>query len=125
MARKRVSGAAERVRGDAVLAAVLNELDLRLRRRFGSAYVKVILFGSRARGDHAPDSDADVAVVFGDPIEDGWQIKKQIIEETYPLLLTTGLYIQPWAVSKRDLENPDAAANRALLRSILREGVTA
>jgi len=47
-----------------MLRSSLRELDRRLKAKFGERYLKLILFGSRARGDHQPDSDADVAIVI-------------------------------------------------------------
>ena len=111
--------------GDPRVDAVLRQLNGRLRRRFGDDCVRLILFGSRARGDNAPDSDADVAVVFRNPVEDRWSRKRAIIGETYPLLLETGLYIQCWPISERDLQEPERAFNPGLLRNILREGIAA
>jgi uncharacterized protein len=108
---------------DPVVRDALQRLDLRLRERFGRDYVRLILFGSRARGDHAPDSDADVAVVMRIPIEDRWRLKSQIIDETYPILLDTGLYIQPWPVAQPELDDPGKAPNPALLRNVLKDGV--
>jgi predicted nucleotidyltransferase len=35
-----------------------------VRAHYGPRLVDVLMFGSRARGDHRPDSDADVAVVL-------------------------------------------------------------
>src|ERR1043165_10119011 len=37
-----------------------------LREAFGARLVSALLFGSRARGDHRPDSDYDVAVLLKD-----------------------------------------------------------
>jgi predicted nucleotidyltransferase len=34
---------------------------------YGDRLERVALFGSRARGDHRPDSDYDVAVLIKDP----------------------------------------------------------
>jgi predicted nucleotidyltransferase len=54
-------------------AAILTEEEIRtalaaLKDRLGSllgrALVKLVLYGSRARGDADPDSDVDVAIVF-------------------------------------------------------------
>jgi antitoxin ChpS len=111
--------------GDPIVNDALCELDQRLRRRFGHKYVRLILFGSRARGDNAPDSDVDVAVVLRGPIENRWSVKRRIIEDTYPLLLATGLYIQPWPVSEGELKRPDRSPIPGLLRNILREGIPA
>jgi hypothetical protein len=109
--------------GDPVVRAALSELDRKLRARFGDRYVRLILFGSRARGDNAPDSDADVAVVLRGHIADRWSVERQIIGETYPLLLETGLYIESWPLKQSELDDPDGSSNPALLRNVLREGI--
>jgi hypothetical protein len=110
--------------GDPVLRSALRELDRKLRVRFGRKYRRLILFGSRARGDNDPQSDADVAVVLGGPIADRWSVKRLIIEDTYPILLQTGLYIQAWPLEERELDDPDESSNPALLRNVLQEGIT-
>jgi predicted nucleotidyltransferase len=46
---------------------IIADMTARIVRRFDP--VEVILFGSRARGDHRPDSDVDLIVVL-DEIED-------------------------------------------------------
>jgi len=43
---------------------VLNEFIAAIHQRFGSRVRDIILFGSRARRDHAPDSDYDFLLVF-------------------------------------------------------------
>ncbi|MDI6759902.1 MAG: nucleotidyltransferase domain-containing protein [Candidatus Brocadiaceae bacterium] len=42
----------------------IQQLASTLRKRFGTHLVKIILFGSRARGDYEPDSDYDVLVLL-------------------------------------------------------------
>ncbi len=51
----------ERAIADPVLKSALDHLDRELRAKLGRQYVHLILFGSRARGDHQADSDADVS----------------------------------------------------------------
>ena len=108
---------------DAVVASTLRDLDRRLQRRFGPRYVKLMLFGSRARRDHGPDSDADVAVVLRGPIVNEWALTKDVLKETYDLLLETGLYIEPWLIAAEELLNPDVAVGDDLAKTILRDGV--
>src|SRR6266446_1409190 len=60
MAETSASGAMRTVIEDPVVRVALRELDRKLRERFGREYLRLILFGSRARGDSKPDSDADV-----------------------------------------------------------------
>jgi uncharacterized protein len=112
-----------RIDGTAVRSA-LRELDRKLPARFGRKYLRLILFGSRARGDNDPDSDVDVAVILRGRITDRWSAKRVIIQETYPILLETGLYIQAWPLEEGELDNPDKSSNPALLRNVLRDGIT-
>lgn len=42
----------------------------RLAARYGARLDRVLLFGSRARGDPTPDSDWDFAVFLHDPCDD-------------------------------------------------------
>jgi antitoxin ChpS len=109
---------------DRIVRAALRTLDRKLRERFGRQYVRLILFGSRARGDYEPDSDADVALVFRGVVDNRWSLRRLIIQETYPILLETGLYIQAWPIEERELDDPGKSSNPALLRNVLREGVS-
>jgi predicted nucleotidyltransferase len=47
-----------------VVRSALRELDRRLRERLGRRHLKLMLFGNCARGDNAPESDADVALIY-------------------------------------------------------------
>ncbi len=119
--------ARERAWGDIdeeVLRSSLRELDRRLKAKFGERYSKLILFGSRARGDHQPDSDADVAIVMRDPIEDWWPLTQSVGEETYEILLDTGLYIEPHVIESAAINAPESSKNPPLVREILRDGYT-
>src|SRR5215472_13485508 len=109
---------------DPIVLSALRELDRRLRERFDGKYLKLLLFGSRARGDNVPESDADVAVIFRGRITDRWSLKRLLIEETYAILLESGLYIQPWPLEEDGLGNPDKSSNPALLRNVVREGIS-
>jgi uncharacterized protein len=110
---------------DPILKSALGQLDHALREKFGEKYLRLVLFGSRARGDHQPDSDADVAVVLRGDIDSRWKLKRQMIESTYPILLETGLYIQPWPIGESELEDPEKSSNPNLARNILRDGIPA
>lgn len=45
------------------IAAALQALKNRLTAELGDSLERLVLYGSRARGDHEPDSDIDLAVV--------------------------------------------------------------
>lgn len=93
-----------------------------LNARYGSHLRGLYLFGSRARGDHRPDSDADVAVVLDvavDPL--GEQLA--LVDLGYDILLDTGVYIQPWVVAQDDLDDPPNRYLDGLLGAMRHEGV--
>lgn len=107
-----------------VLRSALHDLDRRLKEKFGERYLKLILFGSRARGDHEPDSDADVAIVMRDMVTEEWPLTKSVLAETYEILLDTGLYIEPHVFEAAALAAPESARNPPLVREILKDGYT-
>lgn len=123
-ARAMAEATTQRQLGDPVVRSALREFDRKLRERFGREYIKLVLFGSRARGDNDLESDADVAVILRGRIADRWSLKRLIIQDTYPILLETGLYIQPWPLEERELDDPEKSSNPALLRNVVREGIS-
>jgi uncharacterized protein len=126
------------------ITALLADLKRRLERRFGDRFVALYLFGSRARGDHEPDSDVDVAVILDqkmprpfdltreilEPFDltreilEPFDLTREILEETYDLLLETGYYIQPWPLEKGSLDDPLAHPDATISRAVRREGVS-
>lgn len=92
-----------------------------LTRRYGSRLRGMVLFGSRARGDHRPDSDADVAVFIADS-DDPIREQMDIADEAYQVFLHDGLLIQPW-VFKGSPEQPDTSHAANLLKAVQDEGV--
>ena len=63
---------------------------------YGSRLVGLYLFGSRARGDHRPDSDVDLAVIL--TVFDGGAVaeKMKLIDLGFDALTDAGVMIQPW-----------------------------
>jgi len=59
---------------------------------YGDRLERVVLFGSRARGDHRPDSDYDIAVFVKDP-GDLWDELGTLSEITTAILNDTGAVI--------------------------------
>jgi len=91
-------------------------------RRYGRHLEAALLFGSRARGDHRLDSDADVAVFLdtvADPIQEQWDL----IDESYPILLSSGINIQPWVFEADSLTHPEGHRASQLIKSVQKDGV--
>jgi predicted nucleotidyltransferase len=105
------------------IAALLADLKRRLERRFGDRFIALYLFGSRARGDHDPDSDVDVAVILDQKLPQSFDVTRQILEDTYDLLMETGFYIQPWPLEKGSLDDPPAHPDPRISRAIQRDGI--
>lgn len=61
---------------NARLRSILAELRARFEALYGDRLVKLILYGSQARGDAAPDSDIDVLVVLRGPVVVGEEIER-------------------------------------------------
>jgi predicted nucleotidyltransferase len=82
-----------------------------------------IIYGSRARGTHRPDSDADVAVLLKGEHQRVLTTTLAMADVAYDVLLDTGINISPLPVWLDEWEHPETHSNPALLRNIAREGV--
>jgi predicted nucleotidyltransferase len=82
-----------------------------------------IVYGSRARGTHRPDSDADVAVLLNGERQSMLPTTLAMADAAYDVLLETGINISPLPVWRDQWEHPENHANPALLHNIAREGI--
>jgi predicted nucleotidyltransferase len=94
-----------------------------LRRRLGTLYeerlVRMVLFGSQARGDAEPGSDIDVLVVLKGPVAPGDEITRTS-EITADLSLQFNEVISCVFMDEERFIH----RNGPLLRNIRREGIT-
>jgi predicted nucleotidyltransferase len=97
---------------------ILDEMKREFEAIYGDRLVKMILFGSQARGEGGPDSDIDVLVVLRGPVDD-WEEGDRTSEATAAVCLRHGVLIQRFFVS----EDEYADAPISLLRNVQREGV--
>jgi len=98
---------------DPIGLAVVRILALRLREAYGERLRDVLLFGSRARGDHEPDSDVDVLIVL-DRIDGYGRDLRLSSEAVSDLSLASGLAISRVLAS----ESSWRALDRPFLRAI-------
>jgi len=82
-----------------------------------------IVFGSRARGTHRPDSDADVAVLLSGEHQRFLPTKLAMADVAFDVLLETGINISPLPVWLDEWEHPESYSNPALLQNIAQEGI--
>ena len=83
---------------------------------------RAILFGSRARGEHGPDSDADLALILHERGNDG-QTLMVLAGVAWYVFLDTGIMIQPIPIAIEDWLHPDDFLRPGFLRTVEREGI--
>lgn len=88
-----------------------------IRRLYGDRLVRILLFGSRARGDERPDSDYDIAVILRD-YDWSWSEVKRLGGLTWEILMNTGAVVSAFPIPVEDF-GPD----RLFTLNILEEGV--
>ncbi|MGO9410479.1 MAG: nucleotidyltransferase domain-containing protein [Spirochaetia bacterium] len=96
--------------------AVLKE---RLTGFLGDSLVKLALYGSRARGDHDPDSDVDVAVIVRGLDRD---LKKRIYEMVAEIEVDRLVALSTLVLSESDYQSLLARERRIAL-DIEEEGI--
>jgi len=103
---------------NAELSTILSELRGGLERLYGERLVRVMLFGSRARGDAEADADIDVLVVLRGSVRPYEEIGRVSA-------LKAGLSLRYDCVVSCVFLDADAFAHRGgpLLRNVRREGI--
>lgn len=82
-----------------------------------------IVYGSRARGTHRSDSDADVAVLLSGTHQRFLPVKLDMADVAFDVLLETGILISPLPIWLGEWEHPKSHVNPALLHNIEHEGI--
>ena len=82
-----------------------------------------ILYGSRARGDHKPDSDADLAVILEGVNGDRYEVAGDMSGIAFDVMLETGILVQALPLWEDEFRHPQWFGNPALIENIRREGV--
>ncbi len=81
------------------------------------------IFGSRARGDDKPDSDADLAVLLAGPQGSTVDKMLEMIGAAYEIELESGIVVSPLPIWQEQWDHPERFSNPGLLRNIKRDGV--
>ena len=89
---------------------------------YGRELVGLHLYGSRARGDHHPHSDVDVAVVLRDGPWAEAEETDRLGDLTYDILIEEGADIQALAVAESAWADPARHSNPSLVRTMRRDG---
>jgi len=72
-----------------------------------------ILFGSRARHTHGPDSDADIAVVLKGQHGDRTAAALHMAGIAFDVLLETGVLVEVFPLWEDELKHPNRFSNSA------------
>jgi predicted nucleotidyltransferase len=81
-----------------------------------------ILYGSRARGEDRPDSDADLALILAEGEAD-WDLVGDLAELACDVYLERGILVQPVPISLRHWLNPERFPRPGFLRNVARDGI--
>jgi uncharacterized protein len=106
---------------DVTVARAVLDFARAVERVYGDRVRGIYLFGSRARGDHSHDSDADVAVVLADGNWRRWDEMKRLADLEYDVIVETGVEPQGWIVSESAWLDPERHSNPALVRAMRRD----
>lgn len=85
--------------------------------------IEGLVFGSRARGDHKPDSDADLAVILKGERGDRYKVSGDMAGIAFDVMLETGILVQALPLWEGELAQPERFSNPALIENIKREGL--
>ena len=83
----------------------------------------VVLYGSRARQTHRPDSDADLAVILRAPHERRFDTVRALSGIAFDVMLETGIRIQPVPLWEEEWLHPECFSNPELIENIRKDGV--
>ena len=89
---------------------------------------RVILYGSRARGDYHDESDVDLAVVLAGyrPDSDGdidLRLSRKLTDAILECRLRTQIDVSPMLVWEGELTNPEATSDPGFYRDVLADGL--
>lgn len=93
---------------DVAVSEAITSFIARVADRYGPEYRAAFLYGSRARGDFQPWSDADLLLVFGDGRWTPWARTMELAEMAFDAILVHRVDIQPVAIAESRWAAPAA-----------------
>ena len=108
-------------RPDAETVLAIRTFMGRVQGRYPAVYG--LLYGSRARGTHGPESDADLAVILRGERGDRKSAALDMAGMAFEVLLETGVLVEALPLWEDELREPGSFSNPALIETIRREGL--
>ena len=99
---------------------IVEEFKRQVEQRFPGELIRVVLFGSKVRGDATRDSDVDVLVVIH---SEGWRLGDEIRSLGYALELEHGVVLSIQVMSERHYEELRLFGSQ-FFKAVEREGVS-
>jgi DNA invertase Pin-like site-specific DNA recombinase/predicted nucleotidyltransferase len=85
--------------------------------------IEGILFGSRARGTHTAESDADIAIVLEGAKGNRYAVSGDMAGIAFDVMMETGVLVEALPLWADELKRPETFSNPALIRNIRRDGL--
>ena len=85
--------------------------------------VEGLVYGSRARGDHTPESDTDLAVILKGERGDRYEVSGDMAGIAFDVMMETGVLVSPLPLWEEEFQQPERFSNPALIANIKREGL--
>jgi hypothetical protein len=85
--------------------------------------IEALLYGSRARGDHTPDSDADLALILKGENGDRYKVVRDLGGVGFDVMLETGILVHALPLWEGEFKEPTRFNNPGLIENIKREGL--
>ena len=99
---------------------IVEEFKRQVEQRFPGELIRVVLFGSKVRGDATRESDVDVLVVIH---SEGWRLGDEIRSLGYALELEHGVVLSIQVMSERHYEELRLCGSQ-FFKAVEREGVS-
>jgi uncharacterized protein len=99
---------------------IVEEFKRQVEQRFPGELIRVVLFGSKVRGDATRESDVDVLVVIR---SEGWRLGDKIRSLGYALELEHGVVLSIQVMSERHYEELRLCGSQ-FFKVVEREGVS-
>lgn len=99
---------------------ILKEIDKLLRESYPDDIEKVILYGSRSRGDARDYSDYDILIILKNEYD--WKFKDSLRDLLYTLDLKYDIFIDTRFISKAELET--IKGKQPFIQNAFKEGIS-